>query len=89
MNAGELQILFAQSACPVCFLEGGLADSLKISLLEQIETGGGGAAIEECFQYGNYGGGQPTFIPTCDVGIGIDTSTVPATQWTWYAGAWH
>ena len=57
--------------------------------LTDFSAGGPGEEDKIEGRSGDYSGGEPDWTPTSDVGIAYDTSTVPATVWNYYGGAWH
>jgi len=62
----------------------GLSDrDLKIATLVLLCEGGSGGGVT-C---GDYSGGEPSFTPTSDCALAIDTST--GTLWQYYNSAWH
>jgi len=84
--AQDAQSLLTAGACFSCLTKKELQIVIA-QLLCQINAGT--SAAYNFFRAGNYGGNQPNWTPTGDVGIGIDTSTTPATQWLYYQGQWH
>jgi hypothetical protein len=83
----DTQSLMDHAKCVVCSGALSQAEAMEIALLDMvyglIASGGiGGGVI--C---GNYGGGNPTFVPASGCGVAIDTSNDRI--WWYYNGTWN
>lgn len=87
MAATDPQSLYAYGKCFNCYGPLSPADIMIIALLDQISQGGGTGGGGGGVTCGDYGGGQPTFIPASGCASAIDTSD--GTIYWYYSGAWH
>lgn len=70
------------------------SDTLRMLLVKTLQStnlggggGGGGGGTTNGITYGNYGGGQPSFIPVTGNAYAIDTSNLR--PWIYANGAWN
>jgi len=80
------QQLLDDAKCYACG-DSKMLQLMELALLAQIA--GASISVSTFMRAGNYGGGEPDWIPAGGVGLAIDTSTTPGTQWTYHSGAWH
>lgn len=82
MNCDANTLMAAASAAGYTAMPPRQMDAVEVYLLCSLSNGSGSG-----FTFGNYGGGEPTFIPASGEGAAVDTSD--GTKWYYYNGAWH